>query len=209
MKLNLKQWPLSDGDFYYSRCLLLRVRNGLASWVFRYTSPSGKRREMGLGTCPIGSPDAVTASAETAELLAVAARRLLAEGADPIDHRNAVKSEAKATALRSKNFNVRRLLRMYHEKCVEPKVSTKYARQWTVQVEADCPSWLLDIPVIDVRAVDVLSALHGIPTVKRRDLLRQRIDQAMEWLISSESAHANPAGVRRNTRPKWVERFAA
>ncbi len=37
-----------DGELFDGGGLLLRVKEGRAKWVFRYTAPSGKRREMGL-----------------------------------------------------------------------------------------------------------------------------------------------------------------
>jgi hypothetical protein len=40
----------AEGDHNDGGGLLLRVRQSSTSWVFRYTSPTGKRREMGLGT---------------------------------------------------------------------------------------------------------------------------------------------------------------
>ena len=39
----------SDGDHSDGGGLMLRVRDASASWVFRYTAGSGRRREMGLG----------------------------------------------------------------------------------------------------------------------------------------------------------------
>ena len=42
--LNARAGELSDGGG-----LLLRCAGENASWVLRYTAPSGKRREMGLG----------------------------------------------------------------------------------------------------------------------------------------------------------------
>lgn len=44
--LNARDEEKSDGGG-----LLLRCLGANASWVFRYTSPTGKRREMGLGGC--------------------------------------------------------------------------------------------------------------------------------------------------------------
>ena len=38
-----------DGDHSDGDGLMLRVKAGRASWVFRFTSPSGRRREQGLG----------------------------------------------------------------------------------------------------------------------------------------------------------------
>ena len=44
--LNARDKELSDGGG-----LLLRCTGPSAAWVFRYTSATGKRREMGLGAC--------------------------------------------------------------------------------------------------------------------------------------------------------------
>ena len=38
-----------DGDHNDGGGLVLRVRGGSVAWVFRFTSPIGERREMGLG----------------------------------------------------------------------------------------------------------------------------------------------------------------
>ena len=40
-----------DGDKSDGGGLLLRCAGPSAAWVFRYTSATGKRREMGLGGC--------------------------------------------------------------------------------------------------------------------------------------------------------------
>ena len=44
--LNARDKDLSDG-----RGVLLRCSGPRAAWVFRYTSATGKRREMALGAC--------------------------------------------------------------------------------------------------------------------------------------------------------------
>ena len=41
----------SDGILTDGGGLVLRIADGRASWVFRYTTAAGKRREMGLGIC--------------------------------------------------------------------------------------------------------------------------------------------------------------
>jgi hypothetical protein len=38
-----------DGHYTDGGGLILRVKNNSAVWVLRFTAPSGKRREMGLG----------------------------------------------------------------------------------------------------------------------------------------------------------------
>jgi len=43
---NVRDKELSDGGG-----LLLRCSGARAAWIFRYTSATGKRREMGLGAC--------------------------------------------------------------------------------------------------------------------------------------------------------------
>jgi|GEM_PF-4803500 len=40
-----------DGDHSDGGGLLLRVSAASAAWVFCYSAPSGKRREMGLDQC--------------------------------------------------------------------------------------------------------------------------------------------------------------
>jgi hypothetical protein len=45
----------SGGDHSDGGELMLRVRSVSASWVLRYTAPSGRRREVGLGTARRGN----------------------------------------------------------------------------------------------------------------------------------------------------------
>jgi hypothetical protein len=60
----------AEGDHSDGGGFLLRVRGESCSWVLRYTSPTGRRREMGLGVCRRGSPhqagDSVTGARDTA-----------------------------------------------------------------------------------------------------------------------------------------------
>jgi hypothetical protein len=45
-----------DGDHSDGGGLVLRIRGTGASWVFRYTAATGKRREMGLGVAHRANP---------------------------------------------------------------------------------------------------------------------------------------------------------
>src|SRR6187397_2485119 len=78
-----------DGDHSDGGGLLLRVRGESASWVFRFTSPTGRRREMGLGvarrTNPKQAGDSLTGARDDAQK----ARNQLRETIDPIEARNA------------------------------------------------------------------------------------------------------------------------
>src|SRR5450755_4531921 len=76
-----------DGDHRDGGGLLLRVRSDSASWVYRFTALSGKRREMGLGVARRGSAALAGDSVAGARELAHDARELLKRGTDPIDDR--------------------------------------------------------------------------------------------------------------------------
>lgn len=45
----------AEGDHSDGGGLLLRIRGASCSWVFRFTAPTGRRREMGLGMAHRGS----------------------------------------------------------------------------------------------------------------------------------------------------------
>jgi len=49
-RLSMRQVQVArDGDYTDGGGLILRFKNGSAVWVLRFTAPSGKRCEMGLG----------------------------------------------------------------------------------------------------------------------------------------------------------------
>ena len=83
--LNARDEERSDGGG-----LLLRCSGGRAVWVFRYTSPAGKRREMGLGACARHCAKAAGESLALARDLAARQRAVLASDPprDPIDERD-------------------------------------------------------------------------------------------------------------------------
>src|SRR4030095_13035734 len=66
-----------DGDHSDGGGLMLRVRADSATWVLRFTSPNGKRREMGLGTAERANPTSAGKSLTAARERALEARSLL------------------------------------------------------------------------------------------------------------------------------------
>jgi len=86
----------SDGDHFEGEGLLLCIGAGRANWVFRYTSPGGRRRELGLGRADRTSIAAAGTCLADAREGADAARRLLRAGRDPIDEKHAARAAAKA-----------------------------------------------------------------------------------------------------------------
>lgn len=78
---------VGDGDHSDGGGLLLRIRGASASWVFRFTAPTGRRREMGLGVAHRGSGTQAGDSLTAARRQAQETRDQLLQGADPIDAR--------------------------------------------------------------------------------------------------------------------------
>jgi hypothetical protein len=81
---------LPDGDG-----LILRVKPNGASWTLRYTSPSGRRREFGLGRVVRDSLEAAGASLRRAQQRAEEARALLDSGLDPIGEKHAKRAKVR------------------------------------------------------------------------------------------------------------------
>ena len=96
-----------DGDHTDGGGLLLRIRGASASWVFRYTAPTGKRREMGLGVAHRSNPAHAGASLTAARDLAFAARDQLARNLDPIDEREKVRDAGREAERLQKAQKVR------------------------------------------------------------------------------------------------------
>ena len=198
-----------DGDHSDGGELYLRIRSESASWVYRYTSPIGKRREMGLG--PVRRVDAATAgeSLTNARDDADAARKLLAAGKDPIDTRDAALAETKAAAAAKKTvakieaLTLARASRGYHEKFVEPHRTDKHSAQWISSLENHIPEALWHRPIAAVTAGELLDLLldlySTIPETAGR--IRQRLDAIFDDALLRGQVVSNPAAaIRRKLR---------
>jgi hypothetical protein len=64
----------SVGELRDGAGLILRVKAKSASWIFRFTAPSGRRRELGLGSADRASLEAAGASLKRARKKANEAR---------------------------------------------------------------------------------------------------------------------------------------
>ncbi len=124
-----------EGDHSDGGGLLLRIRGDSATWVYRYTSASSKRREMGLGTVDRNNATIAGKSLTVAREAAHAARALLMQGTDPIDARNARKAAAREAAATKKSeaergaLTLARACRAYHERVIEPQRTAKHSAQ--------------------------------------------------------------------------------
>src|SRR5688572_33109559 len=81
-----------DGDGLYLQVSPTLTR----SWIFRYQL-NGRAREMGLG------PEHVISLAE-ARAKAAAARKLLVDGIDPLEHRDALRAQERLQKANSLTF---------------------------------------------------------------------------------------------------------
>lgn len=218
-----------DGDHADGGNLVLRVRGESASWVFRYTAPSGKRREAGFGVVRRGSAQQAGDSLTAARRRAHDARELLQRGVDPIEDRDQRREAAqqaeqqrKATAARER-MTLARVARDYHERVIEPSRTPKHAAQWISSLENHMPAAIWHKPIADIEAPELLAALLGVTAHERaRNLtsgadslpetvrrIRQRLDSVFEDAIFHGRASVNPAAaIKRKMREAAPKRAA-
>ena len=196
-----------DGDLTDGGGLLLRVRGDSASWVFRYTAATGKRREMGLGVARRGSASQAGDGLTLARSLAHNAREQLALGIDPIDERDgrraaaqAVDEAKKATAKRER-ATLARVAREYHERVIEPSRTAKHSAQWIASLEHHVPEALWHAPIDTITPPVLLEALSGVRSLADADVkvpetlqrVRQRLDAVFEDAMFHGHCSTNPA----------------
>lgn len=199
-----------DGDHLDGSGLLLRVRAPHASWVYRFTAPSGKRREMGLGVCDRSDFGCIARSLDKARSAAEMARGLLKQGFDPIDRRNDIKAECRAQASQSqqaaakrKHWTLARCARQYHEQFIEPKRSAKHAAQWIASLENHIPDSIWHSPIhritapclwaaiSSIRPLETARNVGGLSETMRR--LQQRLKVVFTDAIFRDVCTDNPA----------------
>jgi integrase len=232
-QLTVKQVQAAgEGDHSDGGGLLLRIRGASCSWVFRFTAPTGRRREMGLGVARRGSAAQVGDSLTAARRQAHEARELLQRGLDPIDSREqrraaAVHAElAKKADQQRERWTLARWAREYHERVIEPTRTSKHAAQWIASLENHIPPAIWNKPVDQVEPAELLRAMQDItPHERARNFagdmpqetmqrVRQRLDAVFEDAIFHKRCTSNPAAaIRRKMREampkKQAGQFAA
>ncbi|MCP5283948.1 MAG: tyrosine-type recombinase/integrase [Burkholderiaceae bacterium] len=227
--LEPRQVLAADADLQDGGGLLLRIGGNRAAWVLRYTAPSGRRREMGLGPCPRESLALAGQSLRQAREDARRADDLLRQGVDPLDERERIKREAAEAAAEVKateqaqqaraSLTLARCARSYHERVIEPSRTTKHSAQWIASLQNHMPPELWDAPIDSITAPALLRGLLTIKPHKRaRNLkgdtlpetlrrIRQRLDAIFEDAIFHGHCSANPAAViRRKLREEGPQR---
>ncbi len=169
--------PGRHGD---GRGLFLYVKpSGARSWVLRY-QVQGRRRDLGLGAYP-------DVSLAMARDRAADARRLIAEGEDPISQ----KQQAKPKTFREAALEL-----------IESKrpgwKNAKHAAQWTSTLEAYVFPKIGAVQVAKIETADVISTLTPIWAAKPEtaNRVRQRIEAVIDY--------ASALGIRSGDNPaRW------
>lgn len=142
------------------------------SWLFRY-SLDGRRTDMGLGHV-----DAV--SLAEARELAAAARRLVREGIDPIQHRREAKRERRAALIQA-------TFRQTAELLIKAQAPGWRNAKHTAQWEATLTTYVYPVfgerPITTIDTSDVLRALEPIWTTKPETAsrVRGRIEAVLDY----------------------------
>jgi integrase len=176
----------ADGAGLY----LLVSASGSKSWVLRYML-DGRAREMGLG--PLREFPLAEARNRASQ-----ARKLRADGIDPIEARDAAKA-AKALEL-AKNKTFDEVAEEYIAEHRHEWKNAKHQEQWENTIETYCKP-LLALPVQGIDVGQVLGVLKPIWNEKRETAvrLRGRIEKVLDSATAlGFRAGPNPARWRGN-----------
>ena len=205
-----------DGDHSDGGGLMLRIRGESASWVLRFTAPTGRRREMGLGVVRRSNPKQAGDSLSGARDDAHVARGLLRQQIDPIDARDAESAKKREADQAKKADKVRehttlaRAAREFHERVIEPSRTTKHAAQWIASLENHVPAALWRKPIADIDAPELLAALS---TVRALDDKEARVPETLQRVRASaltqcSRTRSSTSGARAIPRPRSAARCA-
>ncbi|HZZ05215.1 tyrosine-type recombinase/integrase [Paraburkholderia sp.] len=184
--------PVFDGKV---TGLMLTPTKGGAKWSLRFTSPiSGKRRDAGLGTYP------ETSIAEAREK-ALAMRKVIDSGGDPIERRNL---EQRAAALAATAFTFEKAARKVHEELKPSWRNAKHADDWIRSLEAYAFPSLGAKKLDAITPADCADVLRPIwlDKAETASRTRQRMHAVMQWAWAHGHITANPVSVVDHILPK-------
>lgn len=193
-KVSPEAKPISDGVTKGLRFEPGKAK-GQGKWIFRYVSPlSGKRRDMGLGTFP-------QTCLKNARTRALEARRVVDNGGDPIDAREASKAAARAGA-DAMTFEV--AARQLYGSLSPVWKNGKHAKQWITTLEANVFEKLGKRKVAELGPPDFASVLEPIwlTTPETASRVKQRCHNVMKWCWAQGSVNSNPLEVVDHLLPK-------
>jgi len=195
----------TDGDHNDGGGLILRVRGTNSNWIFRFTAPNGRRRDMGFGTAHRDSAAAAGESVHLARERARRAREVLAAGGDPLEEKRAERKAAaereaaKKAERKAERATLCRVAREYHERAVEPRFTSKHAALWIASLENNVPAALWNAPIDTIEPIALFKAMA---ILKKRipetaDKVRQRLDKVFDDAVFHGICTANPARIIR------------
>lgn len=164
---------LKDGAWCDGGGLWISVSGRNRSWYFRFTSPlTGRRREMGLGP----AHDLSLAGARQA---AAEARRLVADGTDPINQREAARAKLKQQL----GVTFREVAERYILEQTPAWKDPRRADIWTSSLERLVHPLLGKRSVGEIDTDDVLAVLRPIWTTinETADRVRARMERILDY----------------------------
>jgi integrase len=175
------------GRYHDGNGLYFDVRNaGNKSWQLRYER-DGRERWMGIGPLHTVGPKEARSRAQ-------AARLLLLDGIDPIEHRRAEKAARKAAAARTLTF--RAAAEQFHRLHEHEWSNPKHAAQVLTTLKTYAFPALGDMAVGDISTADVLKAIEPIWITKTETAsrVRGRIEAVLGWAqVRGYRSGDNPA----------------
>ena len=204
----------APGYYLDGHGLYLQVSaSGSRSWVLRYTL-QGRVREMGLGS----TDDFPLALARER---AQRARQLLADGIDPIDHRNAARAtrdaEAKAAVAQATTFEQCAL--EFHTANRDEWRNAKHAAQWINTLRVYAFPKFGHVSIDSVSKTEILSAISPIWKTKAETAGRvlQRVRTVLNYGAAKDYCRGRDAefweqvrlALGTNERAKKVEHHSA
>ena len=181
---------LPDGAHSDGGNLYFLVRGNSRSWVFRYTSPDGVRRNMGLG--PFSAIGLAQARAIANELRSKVKNPV--KPSDPIVDIRQEKTRQRRERTPRPTF--RRCAETYIENHRATWTNEKHAQQWPNTLEKYVFPYLGELPVDQVTTAMVVQCLSSIWHKKTETASRvqARIAKIIDWAIASGlRAGPNPA----------------
>jgi integrase len=166
-----------------------RTNSGIAkSWLLRYEMDGRPERNMGLGSLSIFS---LAQARERAR----GARRLIADGIDPLEAKRQRRAEAKAAA--AKRLTFRQAAEQYFNAHQSEWTSASHRDQFLASLRNYVFPHIGDIDVAAIEMAEVLRALEPIWLTKTATAtrVRQRIEQILDFAAVSgrRPRGSNPA----------------
>jgi integrase len=200
---------ISDGGGLY---LLLFVKGGAHGWRLDY-SINGRRKTLSLGTYPATTLAAARRKAEEA-------RRLVRDGTDPSDARQAARAAAREIADAEKRAvaglppagSFEAVAREWMATVHEIKVSAGHAERTRVRFEQDVFPWIGTRPITSIEAPELLSCLRRIlerGAIETAHRAKDACGQVFRFGIASGLCTRNPAADLRDALPPVQTRHHA